>query len=71
METIIKKSDLFNYLDQYSFSWKSDITMAIEDFYRENIEKDENYTPSRWEIAYFWDLAEDYMEYADYIDEWF
>jgi len=69
--TTMKKSNLFEYLDAYSFAWKTDITMAIEDYFREYIEKNEKRTPSYWELAYFEELAEEYMEYADYIDEWF
>ena len=65
----MQKTDLFNYLDAYSFSGVSDITMAVEDYFRENIEKDEKWTPSYWELAYFSELAREYMEYADYIDE--
>lgn len=42
----MQKTDLFNHLDAYSFSGVSDITMAVEDYFRENIEKDEKWTPS-------------------------
>lgn len=70
-KTTMKKENLFNYLDAYSFAWKTDIMIAIEDYFRESIEKNEERTPSYWELVYFWELAEEYMDYADYIDEWF
>lgn len=63
------KEKLFKHLDMYSFAWKQDISMAIEDYVRDIILKDGKWTPSYWELAEIWELAEDYMEYADYINE--
>ena len=39
----MKKEKLFNYLDGYYFVEESEITLAINDFFRDYIEKDENY----------------------------
>lgn len=60
METIINKSDLFNYLDQYDFVEENEIQSAILDY----IEKQEN-------VIYYsdcllaGDLADEYIKKND------
>lgn len=56
------KDDLFWYLDIFNFVWEFEILGAIEDFFRECVEKDENRTPSYGELVYFQDLAKEYMD---------
>ena len=58
----MKKEKLFNYLDGYYFVEESEITLAINDFFRDYIEKDENYQASYWELIYFQELAEEYIK---------
>lgn len=57
METVINKSDLFNYLDQYNFVEENEIQMAIMDY----IEKQEN--EIYWSDSLLaGDLADEYIE---------
>ena len=57
METIINKSDLFDYLDQYNFVEENEIQMAIMDY----IEKQENVT--YWsDCLLAGDLADEYIK---------
>ena len=56
------KNDLFNYLDIYTFVWDFEILGAIEDFFRECVEKNENRSPSYGELLYFQELAEEYIK---------
>ena len=57
----LKKSDLFSYLDWISFVEFWEVEMAVNDFFRKYVEKDENFQPSRWELAYYSELAEEYI----------
>lgn len=58
----MKKEKLFSYLDGYYFVEESEVTLAINDFFRDYIEKDENYQASYWELIYFQELAEEYIK---------
>lgn len=58
----MKKQDLFAYLDAFSFVSIWEIEMAIEDFFREFVEKNEKFSPSYWELAYYSELASEYLE---------
>lgn len=58
METIINKSDLFNYLDQYNFVEENEIQMAIMDY----IEKQEG-------KLYYSDMAMAYKLSLEYIEK--
>ena len=51
--------DLFEYLDVYTFVEDSEVTMAIEDFFRENKIVT---SPSWWEVFFFQKLADDYIK---------
>lgn len=55
------KKDLFDYLDEFSFVDDWEIPMAVNDFFRDYVEKDENYQASYWELLYFQELAEEYQ----------
>lgn len=57
----MKKQDLFAFLDAYSFVEEWEIEMAIEEFFRRFVEKDEEFTPSYWELAYYSELASEYI----------
>lgn len=57
----MKKQDLFAYLDAFSFVSIWEIEMAIEDFFREFVEKNEKFSPSYWELAYYSELASEYI----------
>lgn len=57
----MKKKDLYAYLDAFTFSEIAEIEMAVSDYFREFVEKDEDYQPSWWEIAYYAELAEEYV----------
>lgn len=54
--------DLFEYLDVYTFVDGSEVTMAVNDFFRDYIEKDDNFQASYGELIYFQELAEDYIK---------
>lgn len=57
METIINKSDLFDYLDQYNFVEENEIQMAILDY----VGKQEN--EIYWsDCLLAGDLADEYIE---------
>lgn len=57
----MEKSDLYNFLDGFYFVEESEVTMAVNDFFRDYVEKDENYQASYWELIYFQELAEEYI----------
>lgn len=61
-KTTPTKNDLFWYLDIYTFVWDFEVLGAIEDFFRECVEKNENYSPSYWELLYFQELADEYIK---------
>lgn len=54
------KKDLFEYLNGYNFVAKNEILMAICDFFRENELIDQD--PSYWELAYYWELGDEYIQ---------
>lgn len=54
--------DLFEYLDVYTFVDDSEVTMAVNDFFRDYIEKDDNFQASYGELIYFQELADDYIK---------
>ena len=54
--------DLFEYLDVYTFVDGSEVTMAVNDFFRDYIEKDDNFQASYGELIYFQELADDYIK---------
>ena len=61
------KNDLFDYLDIYTFVWDFEVIGAIENFFREiNLReskaKNEDRSPSYWELLYFQELAEEYIK---------
>lgn len=58
----MKKTDLFAYLDAYHFVDLGEVEMAVADFFRDYVEKNENYQPSRWELAYYSELADEYIQ---------
>lgn len=61
-KTTPTKNDLFWYLDTYVFVWDFEILGAIEDFFRVCVNQDENRQPSYWELLYFQELADEYIE---------
>lgn len=61
-KTTPTKDDLFWYLDTYAFVWDFEILGAIEDFFRVCVNQDENRQPSYWELLYFQELADEYIE---------
>lgn len=56
------KKDLFAFLNAYYFTEPWEVEMAICSFFREYVEKDEDYQPSYWELAYYSELANEYIE---------
>lgn len=61
-----KKSDLFEYLDWVHFVNIWEIEMAIADYFRDYVEKNPDYQPSWWELAYYSELAQEYIKTDDY-----
>ena len=57
----MKKKDLFAYLDAWEFSELGEISIAIMEYFRDFVEKDPDYQPSYWELAYYSELAEEYI----------
>ena len=54
--------DLFQFLDWFYFVEEGEITMAVNDFFRDYVEKDKHYQASYWELIYFQELAEMYQK---------
>ena len=54
----MKKSDLFEFLDWFTFVNESEIYMAVEDFLTENM----LCSPSRWTCFYASKLWKEYIE---------
>ena len=52
-----KKSDLFSYLDWIKFVNIWEIELAISDFFREYVEENPDFQPSRWDLSYYSELA--------------
>lgn len=53
---------LFNFLDWFNFFDNLELLGAIEQYFRGYVEKNESFTPSYWELAYYWELADKYKE---------
>lgn len=58
---------LFEYLETYCFEYWYEVVWAIEDYFREFIEKDENFFPSYWELLEYYNLAREYAHKKGYI----
>ena len=61
-KTEMTLKDLFQFLDWFYFVEEEEITMAVNDFFRDYVEKDKNYQASYWELFYFQELAEMYQK---------
>lgn len=62
----LTQKDLYEYLDQYNFVSKDEIYLAINDFFTENFE---NFEPSYWDLLYYWQLQDEYMQDKDLVFE--
>lgn len=56
---IMKKNDLFEYLDGYYFVNESEVNMAVFEFFMENMWIMD---PSYWELLEYWELASEYIK---------
>ena len=61
------KKNLFNYLESYCFTYGYEVTGAIEDYFREYVEKNDNFSPSYWELIQYYNLAREYANKKWYI----
>ena len=59
----MKKSDLFEYLDGFSFVSFDEIQMAVNDFF---VEKMYVFNPSYSDLMYYQTLASEYMLAKNY-----
>lgn len=66
MNSIWVDDELREYLDWYNFVELSEIVWAIEDYHREQVYEDEEYSPSMWELSEFEELADEYAEDKGY-----
>lgn len=66
-----KKSDLFSYLDWIKFVNMWEIELAISDFFREYVEENPDFQPSRWDLSYYSELAKEYIrtDEFDYLED--
>lgn len=58
----MKKKDLFAYLDAIHFVDFGEVEMAVADFFREYVEKTEDYQTGYGDLVYFSELATEYVE---------
>ena len=61
------KKAIFNYLEGFCFTYWYEIILAIEEYYRENIEKNEKFSPSYWELIQYQNIAREYANKKWYI----
>lgn len=54
---------LYGFLDWYNFIDSGEIIMAIEEFDRENVENNQLFCASYWELAYYWKLCDNYIRH--------
>lgn len=53
--------DLCEYLDKYRYNQAFEVFWAVKRFFQEEIHKDEQRTPSKAELWYFYELTLDYI----------